>query len=54
MNVFEHAMKMEEDGRAYYLEHAEKTRNPLLKKLLKELADDELKHYRLFEKMKER
>jgi rubrerythrin len=48
MNVFEFAMKMEEDGRAYYLKHAEKTDLPELKKILTELADDELKHYRIF------
>lgn len=53
MNVFEHAMKMEQDGREYYLEHAEKTSNPLLKKILLELADDELKHYHIFKAMRD-
>ena len=53
MNVFEHAMKMEEDGRAYYVEQAQKTSIPALKKILLELADDELKHYNLFKAMRD-
>ncbi len=51
MNVFEHAMKMEQDGRAFYLEHAGKVSEPALKRILQELAEDELKHYKLFEAM---
>lgn len=54
MNIFETAMKMEEDGRAYYLENAEKTVLPELKKVLLELADDELKHFNLFKAMRDR
>jgi rubrerythrin len=53
MNVFEHAMKMEEDGRAYYVEHAQKTAVPALKKILLELAEDELKHYNLFKALRD-
>jgi rubrerythrin len=53
MNVFEHAMKMEEDGRAFYLEHAGKVSEPALKRILQELADDEQKHYNLFKAMNE-
>ncbi len=52
MNVFEFAMKMEEDGRTYYLEHAEKAENPALKRVLNEMADDELKHYKIFKAMR--
>ncbi len=52
MNIFEFAMKMEEDGRAYYLEHAEKAENPALKRVLNEMANDELKHYKIFEAMR--
>jgi rubrerythrin len=52
-DVFEFAMKMEEDGRNYYLENAEKTDNPLLKKVLTELADDELKHYNIFKALRD-
>lgn len=51
MNAFEHAMKMEQDGRAFYLEHAGKTDNPALRRVLEELADDELKHYNIFKAM---
>jgi len=54
MNIFEFAMKMEEDGRAYYLEIAEKTDLPELKKVLTELADDELKHYKIFRALNEK
>lgn len=52
MNIFEFAMKMEEDGRAYYLEHAERVENPALKRILIEMASDELKHYKIFEAMR--
>jgi rubrerythrin len=53
MNVFEYAMKMETDGRNFYLEHAEKVDTPHLKKILLQLADDELKHYNIFKAMAE-
>ena len=53
MNIFEHAMKMEEDGRAFYLEHAESTSVPELKTVLVELAEDELKHYNIFKAMRD-
>lgn len=54
MDVFETAMKMEQDGRKYYLENAEKTDDPTLKRVLVELADDELKHYNIFKAMRDR
>jgi len=54
MDVFEHAMKMEQDGRDFYLEHAGKTTEPALKRILEELAADELKHYNLFKAMRDR
>lgn len=53
MNVFEYAMKMETDGRQYYLDHAEKAQTPELKRILLELADDELKHYNLFKSLRD-
>jgi rubrerythrin len=53
MNIFDYAMKMENDGRTFYLDHADKVDAPELKKILLELADDELKHYRIFKAMKE-
>lgn len=53
MEIFEYAMKMEEDGRAFYLEHAEKTQNTGLKSILVELAEDELKHYNMYKAMRD-
>jgi len=53
MNIFEYAMKMETDGRKFYLDSAEKVESPELKKILLELADDEAKHYAIFKAMKD-
>ncbi len=53
MNIFEYAMKMETDGRQYYLDQAAKTKIPALKKVLEELADDELKHYNIFKLLRD-
>ena len=53
MNIFEYAMKMEQDGREFYLENAEKTDNPAFKQILTQLANDELKHYNIFKALKE-
>ncbi len=53
MSVFEHAMQMEMDGRDFYLAASEKTENPMLKKILLQLADDENKHYALFKALRD-
>lgn len=53
MNVFEYAMQMELDGKAYYEEAAKKVDSPELKKILMEIAGDEQKHYILFKSMKD-
>jgi rubrerythrin len=53
MNIFEFAMKMEEDGRNFYLEQAESAAEPRLKQILMELANDELKHYEIFKNMRD-
>jgi len=53
MNVFDFAMQMEKDGEAYYRELAESTDNTGLKAILKFLADEEVKHYIIFKKLKE-
>ncbi len=53
MNIFEYAMKMEQDGRAFYLKHAESTSVPELKNILVELAEDELKHYSILKAMRD-
>lgn len=52
-NIFDFAMKMEQDGRAFYLEHADKVGHPQLKKILIELADDEAKHYAIFKALRD-
>lgn len=51
MNVFEFAMKMEQDGKAYYENLAIQTSLPGLKTIFSELAEDEQKHYEVFEKL---
>ena len=51
MNVYEYAMKVEKDGECYYRELATKTDNAGVKSILTMLADEEVKHYALFEKM---
>ena len=53
MNVFEYAMQMELDGKAYYEEAIDKVDSPELKNILQELANDEQKHYIIFKAMKE-
>ena len=53
MNVFEFCMQMETDGRNFYLEHAGKAELPALKNILLNLADDELKHYNLFQALRD-
>ncbi len=53
MDIFAFAMKMEMDGKNFYLEHAAKAPSPELKKILKELAGDEQKHYEIFKSLQE-
>lgn len=53
MNVYEYAMQMELDGKAFYEEHAAKIGEPGLKKILLELANDEDKHYNIFKAMRD-
>ncbi len=53
MDIFEYAMKMEQDGKAFYEEQAAKTDLAELKNILLELAADEQKHYNIFRAMKE-
>jgi rubrerythrin len=51
MNVYEYAMKVEKDGERYYRELAEKSPDEGLKAILNMLADEEVKHYVVFERM---
>ena len=53
MDIFEYAMKMEMDGRLFYIEHANKAPALELKGILLELADDEQKHYNIFKALKD-
>jgi len=53
MNVFEYAMKMEQDGEAYYRELAASADNKGLATILNFLADEEMQHYRIFQEMKD-
>ena len=52
MNVFDFAMKMEQDGKAYYENLASQTSLPGLKTIFKRLAEDEQKHYEIFQELK--
>ena len=52
MNIYKYAMKMEKDGENLYRQLASKTGHEGLTAILGMLADAEVKHYRLFEKMK--
>ncbi len=52
MDIFDFAMQMEKDGEAYYRQLAKQTSNKGLKKILNMLADDEVEHYYIIEKIK--
>lgn len=54
MNVFEFAMKMEQDGEKFYRELAEKTSDAGLKKIFNTLADEEVVHYNTFKSLFEK
>lgn len=54
MNVFEVAMKMEQDGKAYYEKLASQTDLPGLKTIFQDMARDEQKHYEAFKAMNEK
>ncbi|MBU4269140.1 MAG: ferritin family protein [Acidobacteria bacterium] len=53
MNVFDLAMEMEKDGEKYYRQLAEKTNNSGLKNILGMLAEDEVKHFQVLQKLKD-
>jgi rubrerythrin len=52
MNVFDFAMKMEDDGKAYYEKLADQTSLPGLRTIFTRLAEDEQKHYEIFQELK--
>jgi len=51
MNAFDYAMKMEQDGKTYYQEQAEKMTDMALRSIFVELAADEELHYQVFKDM---
>jgi len=51
MNIYKYAMKMEKDSENYYRELANKTGDVGLRNILKMLANDEVKHYKIIEQM---
>jgi len=51
MDIFEYAMQMEKDGEDYYRQLAKQTANEGLKTILTMLADEEVKHRNVIEKM---
>jgi rubrerythrin len=53
MNIFDYAMQMELDGKAFYERLAEDADAEGLKTIFSSMAADESKHYELFQQMKE-
>lgn len=53
MNALELAMKMEQDGETFYLDLAEKASNPGFKEIFNQLAQDERKHFQVFQTMQQ-
>jgi rubrerythrin len=45
LNALEVALNNETREREFYLKHAKRTKNPLGKKMFKQIGDDELEHY---------
>jgi rubrerythrin len=52
MDIFDFAMQMEKDGEAYYRELAKKCGDKGLAKIFIMLADEEVRHYGIFSRMK--
>ena len=52
MDIYDYAMKMERDGEDLYRELAGRTVNKGLQSILIMLADAEVRHYKLFQNMK--
>ena len=47
MDIYKYAMQMELDGRHFYLDLAEKTKNRGIKNILSMMAESEAKHYNI-------
>ena len=54
MNAIDYALKLETDGKAYYVKQAECTSDPQLKQLFTMLANDEQRHYEIIKGFKDK
>jgi rubrerythrin len=54
MNIYEFAMKMEQDRQNFYTDLAVKTADPGIQRILTMLASDEAKHYQIVRQLKEK
>jgi len=54
MNIYEFAMQMEKDGENYYRKLAEQSKDSGLGKIFTMLADDEVYHFKLADKLNRR
>jgi rubrerythrin len=52
MDIYEFALQMEKDGEIYYRELKKENSSAGLKKIFTLLADEEVKHYKLIEKLR--
>ncbi|MBN1805211.1 MAG: ferritin family protein [Sedimentisphaerales bacterium] len=52
INIIEYAMQMEKDGEDYYRRLAQQAANNGMKTILTMLADEEVKHYEVLDKIK--
>jgi len=52
MDVLEFAMQMEQDGEKFYRSLALKSDNPGFRNIFTMMAEDEVKHYHIFQQMK--
>ena len=53
MDIIKFAMQMEQDGQKFYKEAADKAPTKELKDILTYLAEEELRHFKIFSKMRE-
>jgi rubrerythrin len=53
MDIYEFAMKMEQDGEKLYRQLASQAADPGIRRILTSLADDEVKHYNIVKGMRD-
>jgi rubrerythrin len=54
LNALKVALKNETNERAFYLQHAKRTKNPLGKAMFEQIADEELEHYERLKELHDR